>query len=634
MAQLNVTDLDFDTIKENLKTFLDSQTEFDSYDFEGSVMSVLLDTLAYNTHYNAVLAHMLANESFLDTAIKRTSVVSLAKALGYTPRSARSSLAQLDLSVVPDSSYTQTSYTLSRDTYFNTTQNGTTYTFYPQSDVTASLTNVDGVSTFVFSNLPIREGSRISNNFIVDANSLSGPFVIPNLNVDTTTLRVRVTTSISDSTVETFTLHNTLLDLTSTSKVYFLEENLDGFYVLRFGDGVLGKQLTSGNIVNIDYLVNANDAPNGANTFTCANTLTGSGETKTITNVVKASGGAEKESIDSIRRTAPRYNATKERAVNASDYKSLILASNAAIQSVSVWGGEENDPPIYGKVFISLDPVPGQIITDAVKDNIKNNIIIPKCPVSILPEFVDPEYMYVGLRVGVVYNPNSTNFTSGQISNVVSTAITDFFNNNLNQLNKNLYYSKIHDAVKASSKAIVSVNITPTIQRRFRPSLGTAASQTINLNSRIQPRELHSTWFDTTISSATYKVKLQDRPNSGVIPPNYNGTGVVFLQDALGKTFGDVGTINYDTGKIQLNSILINSLYGTDTFLKVSSRPHDDSKDILTSILTSNTPSSVSAVYPKPSKNTILTIDDSAQNATTGSRLGINIVVTTDSENN
>lgn len=632
MAQLNVTDLDFETIKQNLKTFLDSQSEFDSYDFEGSAMSVLLDTLSYNTHYNAVLAHMLANESFLDTAIKRTSVVSLAKALGYTPRSSRSALARIDLSVVPASSYTQTTYTLSRDTYFNTVVDGTTYTFYPQNDVTATLTDVDGTSTFVFNDLNIKEGSRITNSFVVDANSLSGPFVIPNLNADTTTLRVRVTTSISDSTVETFVLSSTLLDLSSTSKVYFLEENLDGFYVLRFGDGVLGKQLTSGNIVNIDYLVTANDLPNGASVFSCPTTLTGSTETKTISDVVAASGGAEKESIDSIRRTAPRYNQTKERAVSSTDYKSLILARNANIQSVSVWGGEDNDPPIYGKVFISLDPVPGQVITQAIKDDIKVNVIEPKCPVAILPEFVDPEYTYIGLRVGVVFNPNATTFTSGQISNQVSTSVNTFFTDNLNQLNKNFYYSKLHDAVKATSNSIVSVNITPTLQKRFTPTLGSDASYEFFLNSKVQPRELHSTWFNANISTATYKVKLQDRPNSGVVPPAYEGTGIVFIQDINGTTIQDVGTINYTTGKISISTLNIASLFGSETVVRLRTRPHDDSKDILTNILRTDSETSTAAIYPKPSKNTVLALDDTALNATTGARAGLQIVVTTDDE--
>lgn len=635
MAQLNVTELDFDELKSSLKTFLESQSEFDSYDFEGSAMSVLLDTLSYNTHYNAVLAHLLANESFLDTAIKRTSVVSIAKALGYTPRSRRAPLAQVDFSLVPDSGYTQTTYTLSRDTVFNGTVNGTTYTFYPQEDVTVTLTDVDGVSTFVFEDLNIREGTRVSNSFLVDSQSLSGPYTLPNQNIDTTTVRVRVTTSLTDSTTETFTLQNSLLDVDGTSTIYFLEENIDGLYVIRFGDDVIGKQLSAGNLINVDYLVTDAEEGNRVSAFSCATTLTGSGELKTFANVSASSGGAEKESIDSIRRAAPRYNSTRERAVGAADYKSLILARNANIQSVSVWGGEDNVPPIYGKVFISLDPVPGQIITDAIKDDIRINIIEPRCPVAILPEFVDPEYTYVGIKVGVVYNPNNTTFSSGQIGNLASAAVDDFFTNNLNQLNKNFYYSKLHDAVKGSSNAIVSVNITPTLQKRVTPdSLGTNSSYSLFFNSRIQPRELHSTFFDTTISGASFKVKLQDVPDVGVVPPVYDGTGTVFLQDTEGKNVANVGTVNYATGQITIPTLNINSFYGNETFLRVRTRPHDDSKDILTNILRTGTDPSVSAVFPKPSRNTVLALDDTVVNALTGARAGLQVVVTTDDTTN
>ena len=634
MAQLNVTELDFENIKQNLKTFLESQSEFSDYDFEGSAMSVLLDTLSYNTHYNAVLAHLLANEAFLDSSIKRASVVSIAKALGYTPTSKRSSVATINFSLIPDESYTDTTYTLSRDTFFNTTIAGDTYSFYPASDVTATLEDVNGVSTFVFNNLEIKQGNRVTNRFLVDANNLSGPFTIPNDGIDTTTLRVRVITSVSDSTVETFVLNNSLLDANTTSKIYFMEENIDGFYVIRFGDNVIGKRLTAGNIVVIDYLVTDGADANNGSTFNCPSTLTGSQETKSISVVAVSSGGAEKESIDSIRRSAPRYNVTKERAVSSTDYQSLILASNPNIQSCTVWGGETNNPPIYGKVFISLDPVPGQVITETIKDNIRTNIITPRCPVAILPEFVDPEYTYIGLRIGVVYDPKQTSLTSGEISLLTDGATRSYFTDNLNKLGKNFYYSRLHDSIKATSASIISVNITPTIQKRITPSLGFDNSYSIDLNSKVQPRELHSTWFNAVIGTATYKVKLQDRPNSGVVPPAYEGTGVVFLQNEAGRTLADVGTINYTTGKISIPTLKVNSLFGGETVIRLRTRPHDDSKDILTTNLTSNTATSTAAVFANPSKNTVLSLDNTVANATTGARAGFQIVVTTDDAGN
>lgn len=635
MAQLNVSELDFDQIKQSLKTFMQAQDEFRDYDFEGSALSVLLDTLAYNTHYNAVLAHMLANESFLDSAIKRNSVVSIAKSLGYTPRSTRAATAFVDFSVVPSSSHDKTTLTLSRNTIFSSQSGGTSFEFYPESDVTATIQTIDGVDKFVFNNLAIKEGTRVSNRFFIDSNTVSGPLIIPNDGVDTSTLRVRVQASNSDLTLETYQLSTGVLDLKTTTSAYFLEEGHDGKYIIRFGDGVFGKKLETGNIVIIDYLVTSGAEANGARGFQVGATLTnGTDEVKSFdtANTVKASGGAARESIDSIRKTAPIYNQVRERAVSASDYRSLILADNPSVQSCSVWGGENNDPPIYGKVFISLDPVEGQIITDEVKDRIINNLISPRAPVAVLPEFVDPEYTYIGLRVGIVYDSSRTSLTSGQISQAASTAITNYFSTDLNQLNKNFYYSSVHNAVKSVSNSIVSVNITPTLQKRITALTGLNSNYNFTFNSRIQPRELHSNWANISVTGTTYKVKFQDTPNIGVVPPAYNGTGIVSIVDTSGTKIANVGTIDYSTGAISLNGVTVVSLYGNDTELKFRTRPHDDSKDIVTSTLTRQSDISTAAVVAKPAKNTILTLDDSVVNSVTGSRKGLEIVVSTEVE--
>lgn len=632
MAQLDVTELDFANIKQSLKTFMQAQDEFSDYDFEGSALSVLLDTLAYNTHYNAVMAHMLANESFLDSAIKRSSVVSIAKSLGYTPRSRRAATSYVDFSLKPDPNYTEITYPLSRNTPFSTVVDKVSYTFYPTRDVTATIQTVNGTDQFVFESLEIKQGTRVSNNYLIDINSVSGPLTIPNTNMDTSTLRVRVQKSTSELTLETFLESSSLLDLTSTSRVYFIEESIDGQYAIRFGDGVFGKKLEVGNIVTIDYLVSSAALPNGAKSFSIGPTLTGTNEVLTYSNVTVAVGGAEKESIDSIRKTAPLYNQTKERAVSASDYRSLILAENPNVQSVAVWGGENNDPPIYGKVFISLDPVDGQIITNETKDRITTTLISPRAPVAILPEFIDPVYTYIGLRVGVVYDPSLTSLTSGDISNATAAAINNYFNTDLNQLNKNFYYSRIHNVVKAVSPSIISVNITPTLQKRLPAEINIEANYTFSFNSRIQPRELHSNWFNTVIDAVTYKVKFQDIPSATVVPPAYNGTGTVYLQTEDGTNIVSVGIIDYDTGKLTLTSIKVASLYSTDTELKLRTRPHDDSKDIVTSILNRTSDVSTGAVIAKPAQNTILSLDNSILSAVTGARKGLDITVTTEVE--
>jgi len=631
MAQLDVTELDFANIKQSLKTFMKAQDEFSDYDFEGSALSVLLDTLAYNTHYNAVLAHMLANESFLDSAIKRSSVVSIAKSLGYTPRSRRSATAYTDFSIIP-LEYSEINYTLSRDTIFASEIGGTTYNFYPSQDVTATLQDVDGVGKFLFNSLELKEGIRVTNSFLIDANTVSGPLTIPNANVDTSTIRIRVQTSGTDLTLETFARAESLLDLKSSTKVYFLEEGHDSKYIIRFGDDVFGKKLAVGNLVIVDYLVSSGAEPNGIKSFTPPSNLAGAGSVSSFANITPAFNGAEKESIDSIRKTAPLYNQTKERMVSARDYRSLILASNPSIQSVSVWGGENNDPPIYGKVFISLDPVDGQVITNEIKDNIINSLITPRTPVAIMPEFVDPVYTHIGLKVGVVYDPSVTTLTSGEISQAVSVAITNYFNTDLNQLNKNFYYSRIHNIVKSVSPSIISVNITPTLQKRLVALTDVFENYSFSFNSRIQPRELHSNWFNFDNDGVIYKVKFQDIPNTNVVPPAYNGSGIVYLVDSSNTRILNVGTIDYDTGKLTLNSIKVTSLYGTDSQLKLRTRPHDDSKDILTSVLNRTSEISTNAVIAKPAQNAILTLDNSVENITTGTRKGLEIVVTTEVE--
>jgi hypothetical protein len=626
MPQINVTELDFDNIKQNLKTFMQSQAEFSDYNFEGSALSVLLDTLAYNTHYNAVLAHLLANESFLDSAIKRTSVVSLAKTLGYTPRSRRCPVATINFTITPSGAYTSSTYTLPRDTVFTTSLNGTSYTFVPSEAVTATLQDVSGTGKFVFSNLKLKEGKRISNSFLIADEKELDPVIIPNKDVDTSTLRVRVQTSGSNFNVETYVLHTGILDINESSKVYFLEETIEGLYSITFGDDVIGKQLTAGNVVIVDYINTNGVTANGAKTFTCSATLTGGGEIKAYSGNVAASGGQNKESIDSIKINAPKYNSARERGVTASDYKSLILASNENIQSCSVWGGESNDPPIYGKVFISLDPISGQIITQQDKDNIVSNIIDPRGSIAILPEFVDPEYTFITLKVGVVYNVNATSLTSGELSSSVSSAISTFFNTELNILNKNFYFSALHTIIKGVSNSIISINIIPSLQKRIEIlDFDRDVNYTFTFNSRVQPRELHSTWFNYTNNDATNKVKLQDVPNADVVSPEYNGFGTVFLQSDSGSKIRDIGTIDYSTGKITILAMRVSALFGNETAIRVSIRPHDDVNDILTTTLTRTAQVSTAAVIPTPSKNTVLALDDTVQSTLTGARTGLQI---------
>lgn len=629
MAQLNVSELDFERIKQSLKTYLQAQSEFSDYDFEGSALNVLLDTLAYNTHYNAILAHMQANESFLDTAVKRSSVVSIAKSLGYIPRSYRGSIANINLSVLPPASFTDTSYTLPRTTIFEATIDGATYKFYPKNEVTVTRETRNSKTGFYFDNLDIAEGVRVTNRFLVDNNTLSGPFTIPNNNVDTSTLRVRVQQSATSSTLETYTNYTNFVDVKSTTRAYYLEEDIDGLYTISFGDNIIGKQLVKDQVVILDYVASNGVKGNNGTSFQCNQTLIGSSETRTITTNSRSSGGLNKESIDSIRLSAPKYNQTRNRAVNKSDYEALIKASNSNISSCSVWGGEDNDPPIHGKVFISLTPTTGQTITTIDKDRIRAEVLIPKAPLGILHEFVDPFYTFIKLKTTVTYDPKTTTLSPGGISGAASSAIRDYFNTELNVLNKNFYLSKIHDYIKNSSPSIISVGIVIDLQQRHTFDLNVATTKTIEFNTKLEPRTLHTTWFNTKISSGAVQCRIIDVPSATVIAPNYNGSGVLKLETLSGKQVADIGTINYDTGKITINELTVTSYVGTPvpTFLRFNVHPHDETTDIKTQILTRITQTSTAAVVALPSRNTVLSLDDTAQNTTTGARRGLEVLV-------
>jgi len=629
MAQLDVSELDFASIKQSLQTYLQSQEEFSDYNFEGSGLSVLLDVLAYNTHYNAMLSHMIVNESFLDSAVKRSSVVSLAKAIGYTPRSRRSAEATVNLVVYPPAGYTDTILTITRDTRFQTTVDGQFYTFFPQTGQFSILRSNQGRDLFYFPNLKIKEGRRVSNNFIVNSSNLTGPFTIPNVGVDTSTLRVRVQKSATDFGLTTFTHRDKFIDVKSTTAAYFIEEGADSLYQIRFGDGVVGKALEAGNIVIIDYLATVGAPANNARQFSVGSTLTLSGEQVVVQTVQSSVGGISRESVDSIKQNAPRYNSTKERAVTARDYQSLILAANPNVESVSVWGGEDNDPPMYGKVFLSLNPVLGSIITQSDKDKIQAEIIGPKTPIAIIPEFVDPEFTYVGIQLNVSYNSKATGLTSGQIINLAKTAIQNYFSTQLNSLNKHLYYNDIHRELLNISDAVVSLALNYRLQKRATVTdINALGTYRDTFNVKLQPRTFYSTWFNYELSNNTYKVKIVDVPETGVVAPSYNGTGTLALETQDGKQIKTVGTIDYDTGKIEFPDLIVKSTYSTESIVRFNVIPHETVKDIKTDVLTRKTILSDNPVVPLPSRNTILKLDDTVFNTDTGAQNGMVITTT------
>ena len=622
MAQLEVTELDFDTIKQNLRTFLSSQEEFADYNFEGSGLSVLIDILAYNTHYNGTLAHFLANEMFIDSAIKRNSVVSIAKTLGYTPTSRRAAVANVTFEIDPPDSYTNTGLTISRDTAFTSKIGNKTYTFYPKEDYYSGLvTLLSGQTGFSYT-MDLVEGKRVSNRFVVDISNKSGPFVLPNQNIDTTTIRVRVQESSTNISTSSWKFYDDILDVTATTKGFFVEEGPSGLYEIRFGDDIIGASLAVGNIVYIDYIVTNGLSANNISTFTASSNFTGSGEIKTVYLINSSSGGQEKQSIDSIRYNAPKFNATKNRAVTSNDYEALIKSKFSNINSLTVWGGEENIPPIYGKVFISIQPQPGSVITQSDKEIIARDIIRPRSVVSIQPEFVDPITTYIGLDITANYDKNITSLTSSRIESEIRTIVNNFFSSNLNKLQKNFYYSKLSSAITNTTQSIYSNNIQLRVHRRIPVILGVADQYDVYFNFQLENEAFRTTNFTTTVNGSQYEVYITD----GHVNTREEIGSLVMKRVSDDTTVvADVGTIDYITGVVTIPSLTVDYLSGSESELRFYVEPYGQSPDILTSGFLSTTTLSTGPVFPFAARNIVLSLDTSAANAVANIQSGLTI---------
>lgn len=622
MAQLEVTELDFETIKQNLRNFLSAQEEFADYNFEASGLSVLIDILAYNTHYNATLAHFQSNEMFIDSAIKRNSVVSIAKTLGYTPTSRRAAVANVTFEIDPPDSYTGTGLTLSRDTAFTSKVGNKTYSFYPEQDYYSGLVSLQtGQSGFSFT-MNLVEGKRISNRFVVDLSNRSGPFVLPNQNIDTTTIRVRVQESSTNVTINSWRFYDDILAVDSTTKAFFVEEGPSGLYEVRFGDDILGAQLQVGNIVYIDYIVTNGLAANQISSFTPTGTFTASGEIKNVYVNDSATGGQEKQGIDSIRYNAPKFNATKNRAVTSDDYETLIKSRFSNINSIAVWGGEENIPPIYGKVFISIQPIPGTIITQNDRDTIARDIIRPRSVVSIQPEFVDPITTYIGVNISASYDKNLTSLTSSRIESEIRTVVDNFFTNNVNKLQKNFYYSKLSAAVTNTTKSIYSNSIQLLVHRRLPVIIGIADQYQVYFNMELENESFRTTNFTTTVSGKQYEVYITD---SHVEAREQLGTLVMKRVSDDSVLLADVGSIDYVAGVVTIPQLQIDFLSGTETELRFYVEPYGYSPDILTNQFLTTSPLAIGPIFPYASRNVVLSLDTSASSAAANIPQGVTI---------
>ena len=549
--RIQVSELDFDAIKSNLKTFLQGQTEFQDYDFEGSGLSVLLDVLAYNTHYNGIYTNLAVNECFLDSASKRASVVSLAKMLGYMPRSASCATATVTATVTSPTSSPST-VTIPAMQPFTTSIDNVSYTFYNRSAVTTALVS----GAYTFTGLVLTEGTPLQYKYTM---APGVRFIIPNANADLNTLTVSVQQTSSSDVYEVYTRADTITEITELSHVYFVKEIDDGLYEISFGNDNLGIALSNGNVVTLDYMVSSLEEPNSASSFTYGG-VTLAGSSLSVTATAAASGGASSESIDEIKFNAPKYYAAQNRAVTPDDYKAIILKNFPEAQTISVWGGEDNNPPIYGKTYICIKPKEASKLTNLQKEIIKNNILDSRNIVSITPEIVDPEFFNIKVTSFVYYNPRATTKTAAQIETLVKESIMRYNDDDLERFDSVLRYSKLTKIIDETDPAIIN-NITRIMIRHPHEVTYNIATQYVLdlINPISQDGGKQGEVFASTgfyIPNSTELHFLDDDANGNI--------RLYYLNTNFEKVIvtPDIGTINYDTGSVVVRSLTIRAIDG------------------------------------------------------------------------
>ena len=617
-SSVRVTELDFDQIKVNIKNYLRNQSQFTDFDFDASNLSVLLDILAYNTHYNAVLANMISNEMFLDTALKRSSVVSLAKQLSYTPRSRRAAQSTVNIAV---KNILSTPLVLNLDPYFVLTSNidGNNYSFYTTQ--TYSTTSVSG--TYTFNNVVVYQGRKLDYYFTIASNpSPATKYVIPNTNIDTTTLQVSVQYGGVGGYSTPYTLVTDITTVTGTDKVYFLQENTQGYYEIFFGDDVIGANVHAGDVIKITYLITDGTSGNVSTTASVSwssSDIAGEASTdRTITTISKPSGGSEKEDIDNVRFHSLHNYAAQGRAVTDNDYASIISSEVPGAQSINVWGGENNVPPKYGTTFVSIKPKTGFVLTDAEKTRIINEVLKPRGIVTAQHEFVDPEYCYLSFDVDVRYSANRSNLGAGDISTLVHDTIVSFMDTNLNRFGAAFYKSQLEGQLMDLDASILSVNVNYKLQKRLPlvPNVRYNVTDTIIFPAKIHPNKLRSSYFYNVLpandGTGYHLAQVRDFPNQS--PPDYNGTGILRVIDLdTGEVLDDnIGSVYYAEGRITLVAtalLVIHGFVSNNTEFLATAHVQEGEGDVF------------------PAYNEILTLDDSVADPTAGVDNGITINV-------
>jgi len=580
--RLSVTEFDFDEVKDNLKVFMRNQTEFKDYDFEGSGLSALLDVLAYNTHYLGFNANMLANEMFLDSSQLRSSVVSHAKTLGYSTRSARASKATLNVYL----NTTNTSATIPAGTVFTTSVGDTSYQFVTIQSVTATKIG----SAIPFNNLSVYEGSFVSTRYTTDTQNVEQRFLINDNRADTTTLTVKVQNSSGDTTIATYTLATDIAALTSTSNVYFLQEVEDGKFEIYFGDGILGNAIEDGNIIILNYVVTNKAFANGASTFTNSAAID-TVNSVNVTTVSSSAGGSEPETIQSIKYNAPLDYASQGRCVTSEDYKTYVKQLFPNTQTVSVWGGENGSYNFstgvssiaeYGKVFISVKSTTGLNLNEVQKAQLVTDLA-PYTVASISPVVVDSETLNLILNISFKFDSNATTSSKETLASLVSSTATSYNADYLKVFNSVFRHSQFTGLVDDTDSAILSNTTTVALGFLFTPNTAGSYSFTVNFgNPLYNPHSGHNASAGGIIASTGFYVNGETREM--FFDDDGDGNLRIYSLVAGVRTYrttsaGTVaGTVHYATGLVSVNPVYITSVSNVDgsssTAIRMTATPN------------------------------------------------------------
>ena len=575
-SNVQMVDLDFNNIKTNLRKFLQSQDTLSDYNYEGSALSTLLDILAYNTQYNAYYLNMVSNEMFLDTAIQRGSVVSHAKALNYTPRSYVAPVATVNLNfyAVLDGSLTLPKFT----NFMSHAIDGVNYNFVNTDEITVNTVN----NVVSFNNLKLTQGIPTRLTYQVDSGTNpTYTFEIPETSVDTSTISISVQTSYTNTATQVYTLATDYLSLDGNSTVYFLQESLNGTYQIYFGDGIIGKKLSDGNIISVSYIVTQGSAAYGANSFVLMDNVSNY-STYTIEPISGASQGSEKESIESIKFQAPKSYAAQNRAVTKEDYITIIQQNkyNIPVQAVSVWGGEESNPPKYGSIIAAVKPTGAYTLTDYQKQVLINDVIKPVSVMTVLPEIVDPDYVYLIVAADILYDQRKTTLTSSQISNLVRQAIITFGNQNLNTFNSTFVIGSLIQYVQNLDSSIVAVDFDLRLQKRIVPILDNNLVYTVQFGNAIEQGlgnrqvQISPTFsqYDTSGQLVNDVFFEESLTYPGTLRTYYYKNNTKYILTDSTATL-NAGTIDYANGTVTLTNFTPHKVNSNDGLIKVSASP-------------------------------------------------------------